>query len=138
MAPKIPQQVLDIVQYLINADQSKIPIKRTGKCSLLSERLLLTKAFCAVSDIVKHAIPNQSKVFPVLMEQARSCLELAYGIKVLELPERNSYILVTKLTPKVDWSRVPDLPISFNPGVGILIPVLAFIFMSRGSVREGG
>lgn len=33
--PRIPDQVLNIVQYLLTADQNKTPIKRAGKCLLI-------------------------------------------------------------------------------------------------------
>ncbi|XP_074596752.1 non-structural maintenance of chromosomes element 3 homolog [Brevipalpus obovatus] len=114
--PRIPDQVLNIVQYLLTADQNKTPIKR--------------------ADIVKNAIPNQAKSFSLFMEQARSCLEVAYGIKVLEVPKNNSYILVSLHSRVTDWSRIPDLRIHYDSEPGLLILILAFIYMSGGNVKE--
>lgn len=71
------------------------------------------------------------------MEQARTCLEIAHGLKVLEIPEKNSYILVSLLTGAADWSRLSDLQMHYESGPGVLVPVLAFIYMSGGSVKEG-
>ena len=131
--------VADVVQYLLITDRKKIPVKRTGVCMFIIYNIQIKSINFhpfPYTDIVKHAMKGESRIFNEVFKQASDRLENTFGIKVAQVPDMNNiqFILVNSL----DATPLPmDKPPECDAVNGILIPVLAVIFMSDGCVREG-
>ncbi|XP_053202379.1 non-structural maintenance of chromosomes element 3 homolog [Panonychus citri] len=108
------QHVVNMVQYLLVADQKKLPVKR--------------------ADIVRHSIPDNAKEFNEIFSAAKAALLNVFGLKVKETPEKNCYILVTVIRDANLWR--PEITSQIDQTHGLLIPILSVIFMNGGETRE--
>jgi len=113
---EIESIISDTVQYVITSSQKKLPIKK--------------------QNLSKSCLRGRGRQFKSIFDSVNLNLDKYFGMKLVEVTITNSkvqqYILVNNLgiTPSVEKSAEDHL---MN---GILLPVLAVIFMLKGQVKE--
>lgn len=79
---------------------------------------------------------GESRQFAGHFQQACELMENTFGIRVVQVPDKSAiqYILVSAIDP----TPLPmDKPAEHDLVNGLLVPVLAVIFMNEGEVKEG-
>ncbi|XP_008316303.1 necdin-like 2 [Cynoglossus semilaevis] len=109
---QLDHKASEVVQYFLVKQQKKIPVRR--------------------ADLVKHVVKEYRNIFPEIMKSASKTLDQVFGLKLVEIDNKNHlYILISKLE-NVDG---PHTSVS-SPKVGLLFVILSVIFMKGGVVRE--
>lgn len=111
---QLDQKVAEVVRYLLVKDQKKIPIRR--------------------ADVVRHVLKEYRTVYGEIMRRASETLEKVFGFELVELgPKTQLYILVNKLAGGQGGLEEPS---PAHPKMGLLLVILALIFMKGGVLRE--
>ncbi|XP_004606692.2 melanoma-associated antigen 8-like [Sorex araneus] len=83
-----------------------------GKVAEMVGLLLLkyiSQELLSEADMLSVVCPDEPELLPVLFPQARECLELTFGIEVVELdPQQHTYVLVTSLDFRHAKATCPD------------------------------
>lgn len=88
------------------------------------------------TDVIKNVCPNRSKEEnKEIIERASSSLKKVFGIKLVELPDKNEFILINCLP--INHTSAIETHVSSQCALGILLPVLALIFMNGTETKEG-
>lgn len=106
----------DCVLYLLVADQKKQIIRR--------------------ADITKNILKDAPKAFPYVINKAERILQLVYGIRLVDVPGKPGYMLVNNLSLKEEEESTEIWPDLDSAKIGLLIIVLATIFMNQNVMEE--
>ncbi|CAH1783157.1 unnamed protein product [Owenia fusiformis] len=109
------RKVNDLVRYMLVADGKKIPIKRT--------------------DLTKELLKDHAKAFPVLFDQAKKQLKNIFGIDVVEVEGKKSYMLINTFNCKSNEDPYLKWSDEENAKNGLLTVILSLIFMN-GNILE--
>ncbi|RWS14791.1 melanoma-associated antigen D2-like protein, partial [Dinothrombium tinctorium] len=85
-------------------------------------------------DVTKHALRNDGKIAKEILEECDSILKHVFGYKLVAIPEKHQYILVNNI--RVDDPKLIDRTPESYQTIGILLPVLAVIFMNNDELKE--
>ncbi|XP_013404380.1 non-structural maintenance of chromosomes element 3 homolog [Lingula anatina] len=113
----IQKKVTELVQYILIADQKKIPIKK--------------------KEINRHVLKEMSKSFPILIKKAEEQLQYVFGFKLQTetTGKQTSYMLVNAIDLNEDEPHLKWSP-EENAKTGLLMIILSLIFMEGNVVPD--
>ncbi|GAB1604777.1 non-structural maintenance of chromosomes element 3 homolog [Argonauta hians] len=116
-AEDLDRKAIELVQYLLIADQKKIPV---GKV-----------------DINKHVLKDQKKHFTTILKKSQDMLQSVFGAKLIEFEDKfkKRYILITNRSDiKKSIKLISNEDESAK--IGLLFNVLAIIYMNGGIISD--